>query len=91
LKYILLIPIKMYWAFIPASKRNTCLFNVSCSNHVFNITAGKGLLKGIKALIHRYKNCRPGYQIMTIDDETYMISANHEMFPLSQLRQSLFS
>lgn len=81
----------MYWAFIPASKRNTCLFNVSCSNHVFNITAEKGLLKGIKALIHRYKNCRPGYQIMTIDDETYMISANHEMFSIMDLRDSIFN
>lgn len=81
----------MYWAFIPASKRNTCLFNVSCSNHVFNITADKGLLKGIKALIHRYKNCRPGYHIMNVEDETYMISVNHEMFPLSDLRDSIFN
>lgn len=81
----------MYWAFIPASKRNTCLFNVSCSNYVFNITTEKGLLKGIKALIHRYKNCRSGYHIMNIENETYMISANHEMFPINDLRESIIN
>ncbi len=81
----------MYWAIIPASKRKPCLFRVSCSNYVFNTTIEKGLLRGIKALIHRYKNCRPGYQIMNIDGEVHMISANHEMFPIRDLRETLIN
>jgi hypothetical protein len=57
---------------------------------VFNITTKNGLKKGIKALIHRFKNCRPGYQIIKVEKETYMISANHEMFPITDLRDSIF-
>lgn len=55
------------------------------------MTKERGLLQGIKALIHRHKNCRSGYQIIKIEDKTYMISANHEMFPLTDLRDSIFN
>ncbi len=90
MKHILLILIRIYWAFVPASKRNTCLFNESCSNYVFNITLNNGLIKGIKALVYRYKNCRPGYQIVNVENETYMISVNREMFPIGDIKESIF-
>lgn len=81
----------MYWALIPASNRKTCLFCESCSNYVYNITKKQGLFRGIKALVYRYKNCRPGYQIITIDKEPYLITANHEIFPAAQIRDTLYN
>ncbi|OXG01571.1 membrane protein insertion efficiency factor YidD [Flavobacterium araucananum] len=62
MKYLILTVIKMYWNFIPQSKRRKCIFKKSCSNYVFDITQKEGFLKGLKAFQFRYKNCRGNFQ-----------------------------
>lgn len=89
MKYLLLVVIKIYWLLIPKRKRNKCLFAESCSNYVFKITKNNGLLRGYKALLYRMKNCRPEYQIINIENKTYIISANHEIFPMCDIRDSI--
>lgn len=65
MKQLLLIIIKLYWKFIPESKRKTCLFQETCSNYVFRHTNEHGFFKGIIALKSRVKKCRSGYEIYT--------------------------
>ena len=63
MKYILLHLIKLYWLIIPREKRNVCLFKISCSLSVYQITMNQGFIEGIKVLLTRFKQCRPGYEI----------------------------
>ncbi|MCK8480919.1 membrane protein insertion efficiency factor YidD [Flavihalobacter algicola] len=74
----LLIIIKAYWYLIPAKNRARCIFRESCSNHVFNKTKIEGFASGLKALRFRYKNCRPGYHLMTVNNETILVTVNNE-------------
>ncbi|MEN2401503.1 membrane protein insertion efficiency factor YidD [Flavobacterium sp. MC2016-06] len=63
MKYLILLIIQTYWNFIPQSKRKRCIFKTSCSNYVYQITKNEGFIKGIKAFIFRYKNCRGNFEI----------------------------
>ena len=60
MKHLLLLVIRLYWQIIPVYKRNTCLFSVSCSHHVFNTATKKGFKAGLTAFWFRFKNCRRG-------------------------------
>lgn len=79
----------MYWKLIPKHKRNRCIFSESCSNYVFRITSTQGFIKGLKALHTRFKNCRPGYQVITIHNEKFLVTANHQLFKESEIREDL--
>ena len=65
MKYLLLNIIRVYWVLIPKSKRRKCIFNKSCSLHVFDETKNKGFRKGIIELNFRIKNCQPQFDIFT--------------------------
>jgi putative component of membrane protein insertase Oxa1/YidC/SpoIIIJ protein YidD len=67
-RFILLFLIRIYWISIPITKRRKCLFNESCSNHVYRITKEKGLIKGIVCLVRRIKQCKPGYKLEINDN-----------------------
>ena len=62
MRYILIYLIKFYWK-ITIYKKHKCIFRESCSRYVYRITEKEGFLSGIKALIQRYNQCRPGYLI----------------------------
>lgn len=78
--YLFLIVIKMYWKYIPASKRKRCIFKESCSHYVYNITKTKGFFAGVKALQYRYKHCRSGYTVLQVPSQKILISANNIVF-----------
>ena len=63
MKFLLLNIIRIYWLFIPKDKRRKCIFDKSCSHHVFDETKANGFKIGIKELIFRMKNCQPEYDI----------------------------
>jgi len=63
MKLILLGIIHLYWSVFPKHKRSHCVFEESCSNHVFRITKEKGFFSGLLALNKRFHQCRPGYTI----------------------------
>lgn len=68
MKYFLISVIKLYWKFIPSSKRRPCLFNETCSQFVYRKTSEAGFIEGIKAFSVRYKKCRNGYKLYTTLD-----------------------
>lgn len=78
-KYLLILPIKMYWFLIPKTKRRKCIFRQSCSRYVFDKTINEGFISGLKALEFRYHNCRGGFQIFEnpFTKQTQIILPNH--------------
>lgn len=54
------------------SRRN-CLFNESCSRHVYRKLEEEGVESGIAALRARYNRCRPGYKIEKKDGKWELI------------------
>ena len=69
MKRILLFIIQSYWFLIPETKRRKCIFNKSCSNHVFDELQLNGLKAGLKELQFRIRNCQPEFDIF-IDYKT---------------------
>ncbi len=73
MKFLLTIPIRMYWKLIRISRRRQCIFKVSCSQHVHSTVVKDGLLCGIKALVYRMQTCRPGYEIISLKQENTLL------------------
>lgn len=66
MRWLILFPIYLYWyAWPPFLKKRTCLFKESCSHFVFRVTKDCGFVAGYKAMSWRYRNCRPGYKIVS--------------------------
>ncbi|MCF8257447.1 MAG: membrane protein insertion efficiency factor YidD [Flavobacteriales bacterium] len=63
MKFLLLVPIRIYWKLFPVHRRRPCLFKESCSVHISRITQAKGLIAGLNALRDRHRTCRPGYKV----------------------------
>ncbi|MBQ4819611.1 membrane protein insertion efficiency factor YidD [Aquimarina sp. MMG016] len=81
MKFLLLFLIKLYWFFIPKSKRRQCIFRKSCSNYIYEETSKKGLISGLKALRFRYQNCRSSYILINdpLSDEKLMLLPNQQI------------
>ena len=56
--------IKLYWKLIPEHKRRNCLFKESCSKYVMRRYNEEGSITALNALYIRFKQCRPGYEII---------------------------
>ena len=65
MKFILLKIIQLYWYLIPETKRRKCIFEKSCSNHVYDELKQNGLKNGLKALTFRIRNCQPEFDVFT--------------------------
>ncbi len=91
MKIILLIIIKFYWFLIPESKRRKCLFRKSCSRYVYEETKTKGLLVGLKALIFRFKNCKPNYQLIVVAEKKLLITKNNQIFKEEEINKTLLN
>lgn len=87
MRHILLIAIRLYWLFIPKSKRKCCIFQETCSRYVYKITFSNGFYQGFKALIFRYQNCRYGYEIFEnpITDKIQLILPSKEIIGESEI------
>lgn len=88
MKYFLLFFIRVYWI-IPKKSRNKCLFKRSCSHFVYETTNDKGLILGLKALIFRYKNCRPQHSLIEIGDKVLLVSADRQIFNENEIATHL--
>ena len=75
MKHLILFAVKIYWNFIPQSKRRKCIFKKSCSVYVFETTQKEGFMKGLKAFKFRYQNCRGNFTIFKnpINNQIQMI------------------
>jgi uncharacterized protein len=93
MKIILLLAIKIYWAIFPKDKRRKCIFRLSCSKHVYQVTKQEGLLKGLSVLKNRYENCRSGYHIFEnhIDGSKMMILPDGQLLQENEIAIRFFS
>lgn len=91
MKIILLLLIKIYWVLIPKNKRKQCIFRKSCSQYVFEITQEKGLLKGLKALNFRIKNCKYGFELFKnpITGKMQMVLPNRQIISENGIAERL--
>lgn len=83
MKFVLLFFIKLYWSLIPENKRKCCLFRESCSKYVYRTTIEQGFEKGFKALLERYRLCKPGNHIIAIKEDSYLITKNFEIIKIN--------
>lgn len=91
MKRFLLMLIKIYWLTIPKSSRRRCLFQESCSSHVYRITKNEGLISGLKALKFRIRNCNSNYAIIKIDNKPVLISSSNKLFDESEINCSILN
>ena len=70
MKFLLLNIIRLYWNFVPTHKRRACVFEESCSNYIHRVTTEKGFLKGMCALKKRFHQCRPGYELFKVEQNS---------------------
>ncbi len=89
MKYLLLLPIKIYWFLIPPHKRNSCIFKESCSKNVYRITKNKGIKAGFQALSFRYKNCRSKYLITHTKEQTLLVTATRFVLQEHEISEGL--
>ena len=61
MRWLILLPIRIYWSIISSNRRRQCIFKTSCSHYVYEQTLEIGFIAGLKALQYRYRNCRGGY------------------------------
>lgn len=67
MRFVLLFIIRMYWL-LPKRLRRPCIFKCSCSVHVYNEAKQNGVLRGLKALRERHRQCRAGYSYYKTPD-----------------------
>jgi len=66
MRWLILLPIYVYWNAWPSFlRKRSCIFKENCSHFVFRVTRDSGFVAGCKAMIWRYRNCRPGYKIIS--------------------------
>jgi putative component of membrane protein insertase Oxa1/YidC/SpoIIIJ protein YidD len=68
MKTLLLFAIRCYWRFFPKRWRRRCIFRTTCSHHIYETTRTRGIRAGIRALIDRFRKCRPGYTVYSAGD-----------------------
>lgn len=89
MKQFVLWIIKLYWLAVPEHKRRNCLFRDSCSRYVYKTAQNKGGLQALRAFWFRYQNCRPGYQLINIEKQTFLVSAKQVVFQQMEIRENL--
>lgn len=87
MKYLLILPIKIYWLVIPASKRRKCIFRTSCSKHVYEKTMHEGLISGLKAFKYRFKKCKSAYIIESPLGKIQIILPNQEILNEAEISE----
>lgn len=67
------------------------MFSESCSKYVYRTTKEDGFLYGLKALVLRFKSCKPGYQIIKINGEAFMLTINNKLFKNKEIRKDILN
>jgi len=89
MKLFFVLVIRFYWHIIPVQKRRSCIYSISCSKHVMNTLQEQGFLAGFKQFIYRYKNCKGGYTIKSIDDSLILFTAKNHTIKRNDINPSI--
>ncbi|APG60641.1 membrane protein insertion efficiency factor YidD [Christiangramia salexigens] len=81
MRYLLLALIEFYWKIVPKYRQERCIFRQPCSKYLSKKTRNEGFVEGIKAIKYRYRNCRPGFSLLTnpVTGELNMLLPNDDI------------
>lgn len=79
MKGLLLLAIRAYWKVWPKHWNRGCIFRESCSRHVYRETSESGVRVGLRSLITRSRQCRPGYYVWPVGDALYLKLADSSL------------
>jgi putative component of membrane protein insertase Oxa1/YidC/SpoIIIJ protein YidD len=83
--------IRIYWFTKSRNNKPKCIFRKSCSHYVYEITQKQGFLKGLKAFMFRYRNCRGHVQIFKnpISNKTNMLLPSRIIIEENEIAERL--
>lgn len=81
--------IELYWKVVPASRRRRCIFQESCSRYVWRMLEEGGCRAGIVAFRCRWRQCRPGYQIVSTSVGIFVHLSDGSVIPEADSRLRL--
>ena len=90
-KKLFLWLIRLYWRMVPEHRRPDCLFRVTCSQYVYDVTKEFGFISGVKALYTRWRTCRPGYHPQWINGELGLLLADGSWVNAFQVRRNILT
>ncbi len=90
MRWALIFAIRFYWWSIPAANRKRCLFKESCSKAVYK-ESQQSFKFGFKMLLFRYRNCRPGYTIVTHNGQLDLITAKGTRLDQNEINPSIIN
>jgi hypothetical protein len=92
MKWPLLLAVRVYWWLWPPQYRRSCIYRISCAQHVYSVTYDYGLFAGSAALYHRWRTCRPGYQFAANrDGEIGIRLHNGQMLSADQIAREVLA
>lgn len=59
MRYLLLLPIKIYQWIISPLLGNNCRFDPTCSHYCYEAIDKHGVLRGLKLSVNRLRKCHP--------------------------------
>lgn len=85
MRTVILRLIEIYWIVSKDRTRRACLFSESCSQHVYRIAKYAGPIEGLKALLRRFRQCRPGFQFIAFEDRLCLRTIDGSVIEFSDL------
>jgi len=87
MRYFVIWIIQIYRRLMPSGHHRVCLFRESCSVHVEHVARESGSVAAFRALIKRFRCCRPGYsfQFTTETNAWELICADGSQFLESEV------
>jgi len=87
MRYFVIWIIQIYRQFMPSRHHRVCLFRECCSMHVERVARESGFLAACRALIKRFRCCRPGYSFQfTAENNTWeFVCADGSRFSASEV------
>lgn len=83
--------VRLYWFSKSKNSNPKCIFRKSCSHYVYEITQKQGYLKGLKAFVFRYRNCRGYIQVFKnpISNKTNMLLSSRIIIEEDEIAERL--
>ncbi len=87
MRYFVIWIIQIYRRLLPSQHRRVCLFRESCSMYVERMARESGIVAAFRALINRFRCCRPGYSFQFTDgrDTWELVCADGSRFLESEV------
>lgn len=88
----IILAVIFYQRFLSAKLGKQCLFKESCSRRILREARTTGSKAAFSVFYYRLKNCRPGYQIVSLEDreEPLIVSRTGEVLPMDEINPAIY-